>query len=201
MTDLVAILAVSITALLATSMDNLAILVALYARFRGRALLVTLGHLATTAVVVVAAWFLGESAAYVPIDYVGLLGLVPLAIGLYWLYRLLRGNGEAPASPAARVRGGTVIAAAAMSLAGNSVDTFLTMAVVFADSKREVDGLVLLGAMLAALLLAELARRAVANPALGPIVERYSQRIAPFVMIGIGVYVLANTATDILPAP
>lgn len=201
MTDLVAILAVSITALLATSMDNLAILVALYARFRGRALLVTLGHLAATAVVVVAAWFLGESAAYVPIDYVGLLGLVPLAIGLYWLYRLLRGNGEAPASPAAGIRGGTVIAAAAMSLAGNSVDTVLTMAVVFADSKREVDGLVLLGAMLAALLLAELARRAVANPALGPIVERYSQRIAPFVMIGIGVYVLANTATDILPAP
>ncbi len=193
------IIAVSMTALFATSIDNLAILVALYARFRGRALLVTTAYLGTTTLVVVAAWFLGETAARAPIEYVGLLGFVPLAIGLYWLYALIF-RSDKPASPVeAHMKGRVVVAATGLSLIANSVDTLLTMTVMFADSKRELDILVLVGALAAAALLAMLARIAVANPALGPLVERHSQRLAPFVMIGIGLYVLANTATDILP--
>lgn len=199
MMDAMTILAVSMTALFATSIDNLAILVALYARFRGRALLVTMAHLGTTTFVVIAAWFLGEAAARAPVEYVGLLGVVPLTIGVYWLYGLLFRRGGPASVVEAHNKGRVVVAATVMSLIGNSVDTLLTMTVMFADSRQDLDILVLVGALVAATLLAMLARVAVSNPALGPFVERHSQRFAPFVMIGIGVYVLANTATDILP--
>ena len=81
------IIVVAMTAVLATSVDNLAILVALFARFRGRGLPVIIGHVVMTAAVVVAAYLLGEAAARAPVEYVGLLGAVPLAIGFYWLCR------------------------------------------------------------------------------------------------------------------
>ena len=73
------------------------------------------------------------------------------------------------------------------------------MAVVIADSKAALDGLVLGASLLAALILSAAARYAVGNPVIGPAIERYSARIAPFIMIAIGLYVLANTTTDLLP--
>ncbi len=193
------IIVVAMTAVLATGVDNLAILVALFARFRGRALPVMIGQVTTTAAVVVAAYFLGEAAARLPVEYVGLLGVVPLAIGLYWLYGLFSDDKSAVTSAASEITGRVVLLTTIVSLVGNSIDTLLTMTVLFADSRSDLDGLVLVGALAAALLLAMVARLAVNNRALGPLVERYSQRVAPFVMIAIGVYVLLNTATDILP--
>lgn len=198
MTDELTIFAIGFAAFLATNVDNLVILVALYSRFKGRALFVTVGQLGTTIAVILAAWLLGEAAALAPVEYVGLLGFVPLTVGLYWTYTLLRGTAVAPnAEPGAR--SGFVVLATAASLVGNSVDTLLVMAVVIADSKSEVDGLVLLASLLAALLLAAAARFVVGSPAVGPIIERYSARVAPFIMIAVGLYVLANTSTDLLP--
>jgi cadmium resistance protein CadD (predicted permease) len=40
---------------------------------------------------------------------------------------------------------------------------------------------------------------AVRHPALNKWVDRYAHRAMPFVLIIVGVYVLANTASDLLP--
>ena len=198
MTDALTIITVAFTAYLATNVDNLVILIALYSRFRGRAVFVTIGQLITTIGVIVAAWLLGEAAALAPVEYVGLLGLVPLTIGLYWAWGLFRGTAAAETTEPP-LRSGLVVVAAASSLLGNSVDTLITMAVVIADSKSDVDGLVLSAAIAGALMLSAAARFAVDSPSVGPIVERYSARVAPFIMIAVGLYVLANTSTDLLP--
>ena len=198
MIEALTIIVIGFTAFLATNVDNLVVLVALYSRFHGRELVVTLGQSLTTVIVLFAAWMLGEAADRAPVEYVGWIGLVPLAIGVYWLYGLMRGKaGAAAAEPAAR--SSLVLVATVLSLASNSVDTLLTMAVVIADSRSEIDGLVLLSALTATLVLSAVARFAVASPSLGRIVERYSARVAPFIMIAVGLYVLANTPTDLLP--
>ncbi|MEE4162547.1 MAG: cadmium resistance transporter [Woeseiaceae bacterium] len=197
MTDLVSLVLVTILAYLATNMDNVALLVALFARFRGRATVVFAGHLLAVLTILVLASLAGEATMLVDVHYLGYLGSVPLVLGSYWLYRSFR-----PVTPAApdlpTTAGGKALAATFLSLVANSVDTFLTLTVLFADTRQDLD-LAIGGTVFAmAILLGLGATYAVSRPALGPATEWFSKRVAPLVMIGVGLYVLADTATDVL---
>ena len=197
MTDLISLVFVTILAYLATNMDNVALLVALFARFRGRAAVVFAGHLLAVIVILLLAALAGEATSFVGLRYLGYLGIVPLALGSYWLYRSFR-----PATPAApdlpTPAGGKALAATVLSMLANSVDTFLTLTVLFADTRGDLDLAIGVTVLATALLLGLGATYAVSRPALRPATEWFSKRVAPLVMIGVGLYVLADTATDVV---
>jgi cadmium resistance protein CadD (predicted permease) len=197
MTDLMSIVLVTILAYLATNMDNVALLIALFARFRGRAVFVFAGHLLAVSVILLLAALAGEAANFVELRYLGYLGIMPLALGSYWLYRSIR-----PASPGAAepedTAGGKSLAATFMTLVANSVDTFLTLTVLFADTRQDLDLAIGTAVFATAILLGLGASYAVSRPSLGAATEWFSRRVAPLVMIGVGLYVLADTVTDVL---
>ena len=197
MTDLVAIVLVTTLAYLATNMDNVAVLVALFARFRGRAVFVFAGHLLAVTVILLVAALVGEATTSVGLRYLGYLGVVPLALGCYWLYRSLRPV-SAGAAERQGIGSGKALIATFLSLAANSVDTFLTLTVLFADTRQDLDFAIGGTVFAMAILLGLGATYAVSRSDFGPATEWFSKRVAPLVMIGVGLYVLVDTATDVL---
>ncbi len=197
MTEIPTIIAVSIFAFLATNMDNFAILSALFARYRDARSSVFAGHLLAVGLTLLAAGLLGEAANAVPVQYLGYLGIVPIAMGLYWMFRwFYPGDVTTTAGPGRQA--GKAMVVTFLSLLSNSTDTLLTQAVVFADTTARLDWLIAVSVFAVAACLALAAYHGVRNPRIGPVIEAYASRIAPFIMIGVGTYVLANTATDVL---
>jgi cadmium resistance protein CadD (predicted permease) len=197
MTDPASIILVTVLAYLATNLDNVALLVLLFTRFRGRGLFVFAGHLLAVLAVLALASFAGEAANLASARYLGYLGIVPVLLGSYWLYRSFRPRAAAAAAPPADA-GGKALAATFLSLVGNSVDTFMTLLVLYADTRGELDAAIGYAVFATAFLLGLCAAYVVRSPAIQPVIERLSHRVAPFVMIGVGLYVLADTATDVL---
>jgi cadmium resistance protein CadD (predicted permease) len=197
MTEISTIISVSMFAYLATNMDNFAILTALFATYRGDKLSVLAGHLLAVGVTLFVAGLIGEAANAISVQYLGYLGIVPIAMGLFWVYRWFypKSAEDTQASP---VTGGAAVLATFLSLLSNSTDTLLTQAIVFADTAARLDWLVAVSVFAIATLLAAAASYAIRNPRFGPVIEHYAIRIAPFIMIAVGVYVFANTATDVV---
>ena len=184
-------------AYLATNMDNFAILTALFAKYRGDGAAVLTGHLLAVAVTLGVAGLVGDAASVVPVQYLGYLGIVPIAMGVFWMYRWVRPLAAAEES-AVSGRAGAATVATFLGLLSNSTDTLLTQAIVFADTAARLDWVVAVSVLAIAALLAAAAGFGVRNPRFGPVLERHAGRVAPFIMIAVGVYVLADTATDVI---
>ena len=200
MTELAALAAVSGLAYLATNLDNFAILTTLFAKYRREAPWVLAGHLLSVVLVLIAAGAIGEAANSIDVQYLGYLGVVPLAMGLYSTYRLFQPAAAESGVPVG-ARPGAALVTTFLSMASNSTDTLLTQSVVFADTAARLDWLVGLAVLATAIGLAALSSYSVRNARIGPFVERYANRLAPAIMIALGLYVLANTATDVVIAP
>jgi cadmium resistance protein CadD (predicted permease) len=145
--------------------------------------------------VLILAVVLGLVGYLFPVEYLGYLGIVPIIVGLRLL--ALRRGGESEA-PRVGIAGVSAAGVAATQLS-NGVDTVLVFAPLLADSLVEFDlaivvlflVMIVLWFLLAGLLSRHLARLTVVSSA-----ERW---IAPVVMIVVGVYIVANTATDLTP--
>ena len=197
MADPASIVLVTALAYLATNVDNVALLVALFSRFRGRGVFVFAGHLVAVMTILITASLAGEAANLAGPRYLGYLGIVPVSLGSYWLYRSFRPASGATTELRAGA-GGKALTATALTLGANSVDTFMTLLVLFADTRGELDRAIGCTVFAAAILLGLAAIRIVRSPSIRPAIERFSARVAPFVMIGVGAYVLADTATDVV---
>ena len=174
----------------ATNIDNLLIMASLGAGRASRRNLVTGFVVASVAVLAVAssAMFIDR---IVPPEVLGYLGFVPISIGVYLL--LFTGN-EGPTT-AGR---GTAWPAISGLLLANSGDTIFAVGPLFAESGRDARlGLAVGFALVATvwlLLILTLSER-VARSA---VLARLGHRVAPWMMILVGLYILSDSATDVL---
>ena len=176
--------------LVLTNLDNLAVLITLGLTSGRRPAL--LGFLLAQILVLGAALALAEGVEASVAGWAGYLGIVPLALGLWALRRQWLGQ-EAHAEP--RLAKTTVFAALVVFLS-LSTDSFAALAPLFADTQPRLRLVVFLGAALAAAALGIagmfLSRGAVKE---GGWLSRI-ERLGPYAMIAVGLYVLANTGTD-----
>ena len=198
MLDSALVVVVSAGAFTATNLDNLVLMVGLFGRYSDRRHEVMFGYLAGMLIIAAVTFYVGKLAGAAPVQYLGLLGIVPVLIGLAEVFRLFRNRGVVrdPVVPGA---GSTAVAATLLAQLGNSTDTIITYSVLFSDSNDLADYLVLatFGGM--ALLLALVAHLALRHPWLSRPVELYGHYITPLILITVGMYVLSNTALDMLP--
>ena len=117
----------ALLAYVATNLDNLLILAGLALSQRDFAPLARGFLLANFVVVMVAALFMAVSYV-VPVELLGYLGIVPIALGVRLL---LQRPGSSPESDVSALESGSV----AMILLGNSVDTIATIGPLFAESE------------------------------------------------------------------
>ena len=197
MSDALAVIAVTAGAFVATNLDNLLLLVALYARYNDRPRQVAAGYVGGMLMVGLIAFIIGKIAGNAPVEYLGLLGVVPLGIGVWSLIRLLR-PAAAPSSAAASA-GGAALATTMTTQLSNGTDTVITFGILFADSSAAGDNLVGLAFCGMLFVFAAMAFGATRHGWLRRPIERYARYVTPFILIAVGLFVLSNTDLDMLP--
>ncbi len=200
MNSLIAIIPIAAGAYVATNLDNFVLLVSMLARYRNRTSNVVAGYFSGILILGLIGFWIGKVANIVPVEYLGLLGLVPLSIGAVELIRLRRGKGKVTVAKETSVDGvQKVFMVTLISQVGNGADTIVVFGVLFTDSMPSADVLIILtlAAMDVIFVLAGI--YSVRHPALSEWIDRYAYRATPFVLIIVGIYILANTASDLLP--
>ena len=189
---------VAVVAFVSTSLDSLLVLVPVLSRGRDRAVRVAAGYLGALAGIVALSWVLASAGmTLMPFDG-GLLGLIPLVMGTGLLVRGSRREHEAPGEassvPRALGPGATATAMLTLSL---SADNFAAFIPLLADTSSGGDKVVAISLMASGAAWVAVAGFLAGRPVLRGAAERWGSRILPLLLIGLGVYILANTPFDI----
>ena len=200
MNSLLPIIPIAAGAYVATNLDNFILLVALLARYRNHTLNVVAGYFVCMLILASVGLWIGKAANIAPVEYLGLLGFVPISIGVVELIQLRRGKAKVTA---AKEKSGDSVPKVFMttlsSQLGNGADTIVIFGVLFIDSMPSADILTILTLAAMGVVFVFVGIYAVRHPALCEWIDRYAYRVMPFVLIFVGIYIVANTATDLLP--
>lgn len=180
-------------AFVATNLDDLAVVTALCAIARSRGGLtvrqVVIGQYLAMALLVAISLASATGLAALPDWAVGLLGLVPLAMGLHGLWRLRDAEDDEPP-----VRVGGVAGVTALTLA-NGADNIAIYSLLFRDRAGSsvvvilVTFAVLVGVLVGVAVLLG-TRRAVVS-----LVDRVGGVLVPAIFVVVGVWVLVDAGT------
>ncbi len=174
-----------------TNLDNLAVLFGLI-MVMGRGRPVIGFAVAQVILLTLAMGFaIGLSQSGYP-SAIGYLGIVPLLLGVRGVWRQIKGEGQIDTQPQ-----GAVVSVVILFLS-LSFDSFAVLTPLFAESSPSYRLAGLIGAALAAATLTALA--AWGAPKAKNFAPRLARldRIAPYIMIAVGLYILSNSATDML---
>ena len=201
MSEILTIIPVAAGAYIATNLDNLTLLIALQARYRNRTWVVSCGYLASTMVLGFIGFWIGTAAGIVPVEYIGYLGFIPMSIGAVGVVRMLRGNTESGTADKAIIDSARAVFITTFFVQiSNGADTVVTFAALFADSTAATDLLIVFTLAAMAVIFVLIAIYGVRHPALSQWIERNAQRVTPWILMIVGAYIVANTATDLVPA-
>lgn len=199
MLDVLTMATVSVAAFVATSIDNLLVLSGLLAVSATGRTRVLAGYLVATVVVLGLSWAIARIGDFIPVDYLGFLGLVPLAMGVFQLRAQQRAD-QAPEEGTPRSSAAPGVVTTAMTFLALSSDSVAVLVPLLAESPARLDVVILgVGAGMA-LLWFWVGQIAVAHPTWQAYVRRLGPRLVPYLLIAIGLYVLADTPTDRLTA-
>jgi len=178
----------------ATNLDNLTLLVSWMLAGKTSNAGLAGGYALANASVLVIAIILGLSSNVIPVELIGYLGVIPIGLGIYSLVGQIRSHAR---TVDAHTRSGATLGIAA-TLTANSVDSIIIFSPMLADSKASVDpfiGIVFVAVAAAWFWIAKLASHHAARL---DAVTNAAGWIAPLMMIYVGVYILMNTATDVV---
>ncbi len=178
-------------AMVSTNLDNLAVLLGLILIMEQRRAIV--GFAIAQAIVLSLAMTVavGLDQSGIP-EWIGYLGIVPLIFGLRGIWQQFRGTEADDVSSKGAV---SSVITLFLSL---SVDSFAVMTPLLADSTPSFRFAALVGAAIAACILVAVATWGAPRAKnLGPQVARMD-RVAPYIMVCVGLYILFNSPTDVL---
>jgi len=177
--------------MVSTNLDNLAVLLGLMLVMDHRRSLMGFAVAHGLVLCLSLAVATGLSQSGLP-EWIGYLGIIPLALGLRGIWHQISGVEQTDDTPKGAV---TSVVTLFLSL---SVDTFAVMTPLLADSGPSYRLAALIGAGCASASLAAVAAWGAPHAQkLGPRVTRL-ERIAPYIMVCVGLYILLNSPTDIL---
>jgi len=172
-----------VAAFAATNIDGLLLAAALFADSRYRPRDVVLGTFAGIGALYGASVAASFISLLIPEGYVALLGVVPLAIGVKQLVQ--DESDEAPAV----WRGVLGVAGINIAMGGDNIGVYTPLFAAAPGHAVAVYGAVF-AVLTAALCYGAL--RLVAHPAAGAPIRRYGRRVMPYVLIALGVWILAG---------
>ena len=176
-----------------TNIDDVFVLVGFFADKNFRAHDVVIGQYAGITALYVISAIAALISLVIPPVYIGLLGLVPMAIGAKKLYYLWRN--QEPEEPVAGTGGhGRKLAVAAVTMA-NGGDNIAVYTALFAT--REAFEAPVIGIVCAVMtgLWCLAAYWLVNHRALGMPIRAQAHRVVPFVLIGLGILIFIRTGT------
>jgi cadmium resistance protein CadD (predicted permease) len=190
-------LILGVTLFVATNIDDLFVLLGFFADPTYGARQVVVGQLVGIGVLVAASVAASLVALVIPHAWIGLLGMVPVAIGGKQLFDLWRGRERSEEELERHSSRGThsqSFAVAAVTIA-NGGDNIAVYTPLFA-MRTGIDTIVVV-AVFAAMTIAwcAFAHWMVHHRTIGAPIRRYGHRILPLVLIGLGVWILRAAGT------
>jgi cadmium resistance protein CadD (predicted permease) len=200
MLDTLTIIAIAASAFIGTNLDNLVLLMALYSRYDQKAGIVTTGYFAGMLLIGAICIVIGEAGELFPLSYLGMLGVIPIFIGVVALIKLFFGkNKHESQDTSVKHNHLAIFMAVLMTQLGNGADSIITFSVLYADSTDRSDYLIILTFFSMICLFAWLAFYSLKHRRLSEILVKYGHYVTPFILILVGVYILLNTASDLVP--
>jgi len=200
MGDVLIIVGVGAGAFIGTNLDNLLLLVAMYAQYHRQSGTVTAGYVFGMILICLISLLLGETGDYIPLDWLGLLGVVPMTMGILAVWKLIRKRGvETPESIAQHDNRRTIFSMLASMQLSNGADTIITFTILFAESGDPADYLLVPTFLAMIGVFSGLAYYSVKQEKLGRLLRHYGQYLTPVILILVGFYILSNTASDLVP--
>ena len=199
MFDVLTIAAVTASAFIGTNLDNLVLLIALYSRYTHQTRIVTAGYIAGMVSIGLIVFVIAEAGDFIPVAYLGSLGVIPVVIGLKGLFRLYQKKQDANESaPAVSDGGKMVFFSVFMTQLSNSADTIITFTIFQFDSKDTMDYVISITFLAMTFVFAGLAYYSLKHQKLSNFLDRYGHWLTPFILIFVGLYIISDTATDLV---
>lgn len=192
-------------AFVSTNLDAFVVLVANVARAPASRRAAGAGFIIATVLVVALAWTLAGASRLIPPAYIGLAGLVPLALGIKQAVDLVRrparpaspGNEPAPPSSRRSLHLGEALVLH-LSL---SADNLAVYCALLTDTLPPLRPVIAVITLALAFAWSALAAAALRIPALSTLLLRWGHRLMAALLIVVGIYILVDTDTDVLVPP
>lgn len=197
-TDLLSLSGITALIFVSTNADNMVLLLAFLADPAFRPLRVTVGYAVGMLVILALSWGFAWLAHFISPEYLGFLGVVPIAMGARRFYDVfLRPGDEQVSVPTLSV--GSQVLAVALADVAHGPDTVVLLAALLADTTTAGESIVTGTYLLLVLAWCALGWYVFRDPRIGEAMRKYGHKLAPFVMMFIGVYIFLNTARDFAP--
>jgi len=195
--DVPVIVAASATAFVASSMDNLLLLVAFKANDSMNRRSVRAAYVLAVATVAALAYGLAYAAeGRVPFR-LSYLGILPILAGVYYGLRSVRvGAPIEEAQP--KARDAADFLSVLVTMLANSADSLVVLAALFADTRRDLDWISIATVLVMSVVWLRIAAFVAGHPRYRLRMERVSRYVLPFALVGLGLYILSNTPTDVV---
>lgn len=171
----------------ATNADDLVIVAIFFAEPGCRKSQVIFGQLAGIAALIAMSYAAAVLALAVPHSWLPFLGLFPLAMGLHWLFKSPAGDDDEEV----KASGSRWWMVAGITLA-NGADNLGVYIPAFALQSPREQAITAATFLVLTVVWCALAGAAVNHPRWGKSLQRISRRLAPWVLIGIGLWILAQ---------
>jgi cadmium resistance transport/sequestration family protein len=183
---------VAVVMFVSTNIDDIFVLMLFFADRSFTPLQIVIGQYIGIGLLVGVSIVVSLAALLVPAQIIGLLGFVPIALGIKKLLDLRRHppDVEQEAIPASRTSlRWLTVSAVTVSNGGDNIGVYVPL---FANSSgNEIVLITIIFALLIAVWCA-IGYALVKAPLIGDPLRRYGDRILPFVLIGLGLYILAE---------
>lgn len=199
-------IASAVAAFIATNLDDILVLMLFFAQTQQHRIQIVIGQYLGFGVLVLLSLPGYFGGALIPKAWIGLLGLIPLAIGLKLLWKPEQGETAAPEIDKSPVRPSWLgnllspliyqVAAVTIANGGDNISIYIPL---FAGKTPIGLTTILVTFWLMVGLWCFLALGLIRQPAIGQLLTAYGDRLVPWVFIALGLYILAesHTITDL----
>ncbi len=196
MESFLALLGLAITLFFSTNADDLIMLVGFFADHRFRVRDIVMGQYAGLTVLFVVSVAASLLSVVIPGAYLGLLGIIPILIGLRKLLALRHtGAGtDGPMSGSMTSNSGNIGAVALVTIANGGDNIGIYMPSFAVRSGGQIAVIAAVFVVMTGLWCA-LAHWIVKHPRLGALIRRYAHLLAPMIFIGLGIAIIYNAGS------
>jgi cadmium resistance protein CadD (predicted permease) len=194
MESLFTLVGLAVVVFASTNIDDVFVLVTFFADKNFRVRDVVIGQYAGVSTLYAISAVAALTSLIIPPAYIGLLGLVPIAIGMRKLYNLRRRQEKEEGRGSGTEAHGRRLAVAAVTMANGGDNVAVYTALFATRSGYEVPAIGIVFAVMTGLWCLA-AHWLVNHRALGEPIRRYAHRVVPFVLIGLGILILIRTGT------
>ena len=173
----------AILAYISTNIDDVFVLMILLARTKGKGRMIA-GHFLGVGLLTAVSMLGALGLQSLPLRYVGLLGLVPIGLGIRAWFR--RGGGEAEAKSVGLLS----MAAITLGNGADNVGVYIPLFTGFSAGER-VGAVVIFAAMTA--LWMWLANSLAELPKIRAVIEKYKAIVIPVVFLALGLFILLDS--------